>query len=120
VSQQPASATRGSGGGSPSLAARIDVSQGSVELCGDLDRRTAPVLEEAVTGLLRVDRRSWRVHVAELLVWDLCGLRAIAEADRRMLGANRLVILLGASRQLRYTLELLRRDDRGPELACYG
>jgi anti-anti-sigma regulatory factor len=99
-----------SDGACAALTARIDVSRGSAELSGHLHGETVHVVDDAMTALLLTGRRYWRVHVPDLFIWDRSGLRAIGVAHRRALAGDRHVILVGASPELRRTLELLGPD----------
>ncbi len=96
---------------SPELVARVDMSRGVLELAGELHRRTVHLLHDAVTTLLLTERRCWQLHVGNLLIWDTRGLRALAGAHRRALAHERQMTIVGASPQLRRTLELLRLDQ---------
>jgi anti-anti-sigma regulatory factor len=55
------------------------------ELVGQLDRRTAHLLHDAISALLQTDRLLWTIDVTNLTVADHTGLRAVETTYRRAL-----------------------------------
>jgi anti-anti-sigma factor len=100
------------------LVVHVDGAAGRVTVSGRLDGGTVPALHQAVSTLLRAGRTRWRIDVAELVVVDDAGLRAIVGAYRRALRHGcRLTLhevpppLLDALIRLRLARHLLPGDD---------
>jgi anti-anti-sigma regulatory factor len=91
-------------GDAPSLLVRLDLVAARLELVGQLDRRTAHLLHDAISALLQTDRPLWTVDVTGLTVADHTGLRAVETAYRRALVHGRVLTLLGASAGLHRAL----------------
>jgi anti-anti-sigma regulatory factor len=89
---------------------RVDPAAGHVVLSGRLDRRTAPLLVDAVSALLAGDCPEWTVDAAELSVADHAALRAIGAAYRRAIRHGRRLTILGTSPELHAALIRLRLD----------
>jgi anti-anti-sigma regulatory factor len=77
---------------------------------GRLDRTTAHLVHDATVAMLATDGRHWRVDVAELVVGDRFGLRALTGAYRRLLRQGRRMSLEGTSPELLQALTRLRLD----------
>jgi anti-anti-sigma factor len=96
--------------GPASLAVRVDLTTGRLTMTGRLDGRTAHLLYDAVSALLRAEQPSWTVDVAGLDVADHAGLHAIVGAYRRAVRHHRRMTLHGASPALKHALTRLRLD----------
>ncbi len=98
--------------GDDPILVRLDLMAARLELVGQLDRRTAHLLHDAISALLQTDRPLWTVDVAGLTVADHTGLRAVETAYRRALVHGRALTLLGASPALHRALTWLNLDHR--------
>jgi anti-anti-sigma regulatory factor len=78
-----------------------------VTAIGRLDGRSAPLLHDAVSVLLRTEQPILTVDVSGMEVADHAALRAIGDAYRRALRQGRRIIVRGASAQLRGALTQL-------------
>ena len=103
-------------GDAPSLLVRLDLVAARLELVGQLDRRTAHLLHDAISALLQTDRPLWTVDVTGLTVADHTGLRAVETAYRRALVHGRALTLLGAFPGLHRALTRLDLDH--PDLGA--
>ncbi|MGY1631650.1 STAS domain-containing protein [Geodermatophilus sp. SYSU D01186] len=74
---------------------------------GRLDGRTAPLLHDAVSVLLRTEQPTVTVDASGMEVADHAALRAIGDAYRRAMRRGRRLTLRGASPQLRSALTRL-------------
>jgi anti-anti-sigma regulatory factor len=97
-------------GHAPSLVIHLDLVAARLELVGQLDRRTAHLLHDAISALLQTDRPLWTVDVTGLTVADHTGLRAVETAYPRALVHGRALTLLGASPGLHRALTPLDLD----------
>jgi anti-anti-sigma regulatory factor len=104
-------------GDAPLLLVRLDLVAARLELIGQLDRRTAHLLHDAISALLQTDRPLWTVDVTGLTVADHTGLRAVQTAHRRALVHGRALTLLGASSGLHRALTRLDLDHPDPGAA---
>ena len=102
----------------PSILVRLDLMAARLELVGQLDRRTAHLLHDAISALLQTNRPAWTVDVTGLTVADHTGLRAVETAHRRALVHGRELTLLGASPGLHRALT--RLDLEQPTLGAAG
>ena len=101
--------------GSPSVdpadfAIHFDLTVGRIAVTGRLDRRTAHLLQDALSALLHGEHMCWQLDVSELTHVDHAGLRAVGAAYRRALRHGRHLTLQGASPPLREALTRLRLD----------
>jgi anti-anti-sigma factor len=90
------------------LVVRLDLVGGRVELAGRLDHRSAPLLHDAVSALLRTAGDRWVIDVAGLTGCDHSGLRTIGAAYRRALRRGKRLTLVGSSPALQAALARLR------------
>lgn len=93
---------------SPSI--RVDPLAGRIQVTGALDRRTAPLLHDALTAVAAAGRERWLVDVSGLVACDHDGLRAIGAAYRRALRCDCRLVLLGTPPWLARALARLRLD----------
>ena len=88
----------------------LDVIAGRLTVRGRLDRTTAHLVHDATVAMLATGGKHWRVEVAELVVGDRFGLRALTAAYRRLLRQGRRMSLEGTSPELLHALTRLRLD----------
>jgi anti-anti-sigma factor len=110
VALHPTSPAASVPGEAPPILVHLDLVVGRVELVGQLDRRTAHLLHDAISALLQTDRPVWTVDVTDVTVTDHTGLRAVESAYRRALLHGRVLTLLGASPGLHRALARLDLD----------
>jgi anti-anti-sigma regulatory factor len=96
------------GGRPPGLEALIVGDR--LTLSGRLDGRSASVLHDAVSSLLRTGQTRWTLEATELVVADHSGLRALVGCYQRALEHDCRITVHGASPGLRHALERLRLD----------
>ncbi|WP_233517749.1 STAS domain-containing protein [Geodermatophilus marinus] len=92
------------------FAVRIDLVGGRVEVIGQLGRRTAHLVQDAVSALLQTDGAAWVLDVAGLTGCDRAGVRVIGGAYRWALRHGRRLALVGARPSLQAELARLRLD----------
>ena len=80
----------------PPFTARIDLVDGRAELTGALDHRTAHLIGDATTALVRTSSPWWVLDVAGLTGCDHAGLRAIGAAYRKAVCHGRQLTVIGA------------------------
>jgi anti-anti-sigma regulatory factor len=88
----------------------LDVVAGRLTVRGRLDWTTAHLVHDATVAMLATAGKHWRVDVAELIVGDRFGLRALTAAYRRLLRQGRRMSLEGTSPELLHALTRLRLD----------
>jgi anti-anti-sigma regulatory factor len=89
---------------------RAELVGGELLLSGRLDGRSARVLHDAVSDLLRTGQSSWTVDATRLVVTDHGGLRALVGCYQRAVEHDCVVTVHGASPALRHALRRLRLD----------
>jgi len=89
---------------------RVDVAGGRLEVAGELDHHTAPLVNDAIAVLAHAGNESWVVDVSGLSGHDHDCLRAISSAYRRALRTGRRMTLVGAPPSLHRALWRLRLD----------
>jgi anti-anti-sigma factor len=89
---------------------RLDVAGGRLEVAGELDHHTAPLVNDAIAVLAHAGTESWVLDVSGLSGHDSDCLRAISSAYRRALRTGRRMTLVGAPPSLRRALCRLRLD----------
>ena len=92
------------------FAVHVDLVTGRLTASGRLSARTAHLLRDGISTLLRTDQRSWTVDVTGVDVADHAGLRVIAGSYRRAIRHRRRMALHGASPALQHALIRLRLD----------
>jgi anti-anti-sigma regulatory factor len=75
---------------------RLDLVAGRLEVTGQLDHRTAHLVNDAISTLVHAGTQAWAVDVSELAGRDRDCLRVIGAAYRRALRHGRAMTLIGA------------------------
>jgi anti-sigma B factor antagonist len=89
---------------------RVDVEAGRLEVAGQLDHRTAPLVRDAIAVLAAARSEDWVVDVSGLAGRDHDCLRAISSSYRRALRTGHRMRLVGAPPSLQRALTRLRLD----------
>jgi anti-anti-sigma regulatory factor len=89
---------------------RLDLAQGRLEVAGQLDHHTAPLVHDAVSVLAAASCPCWSVDVSGLVGRDEDCVRAIGTTYRRALRTGRQMRLVGAPPSLQQALCRVRLD----------
>ena len=87
--------------GADGLQAALDLGAGRVQVSGELDRVTAPLLLDAFVALDRTDHGTWTVDVAGLTFCDVEGLRVLCVGHDLAVSQDRRLLLINAPSLLR-------------------
>lgn len=102
-----------SGHGLTITIAKSDPRYALLQLAGELDRASAPLLRAALENQLAIGRRYIRLNLAGLDFLDASARSVLVEMHREFLGRRGTMILTGASSMIR---TLLRIDGLDKEL----
>ena len=93
-----------------SFTVRLDLTDGRLEVAGQLDHHTAALVHDAVSVLAASRCECWSVDVSGLAGRDEDCLRAIGSTYRRALRTGRRMRLVGAPPSLHQALCRVRLD----------
>ena len=93
-----------------SFTVRLDLTDGRLEVAGQLDHHTAPLVHDAVSVLAASGCACWSVDVSGLAGRDEDCVRAIGSTYRRALRTGRRMRLVGVPPSLHQALCRVRLD----------
>jgi anti-anti-sigma regulatory factor len=93
-----------------SFTVRVDLADGRLEVAGQLDHHTAPLVHDAVSVLAASECECWSMDVTGLAGRDEDCLRAIGSTYRRALRTGHRMRLIGAPPSLQRALCRVRLD----------